>query len=413
MWGELPEGWMRVSVAEVCGKPQYGLSHASSEEGNVAIVGMKDMDDGRVDASALVRTTVSAKEREAFGLTPGDLLLNRTNSPDLVGKLALWMQPAATEAVFASYLVRFPVDRKKAEPLFLLAALSTERARQMIGRLVTRGVSQANINPTAFSEEVEILCPPLPEQRRIVAVLDAWDRAIAATERVARLSWTRADGLRANLLGRRQQARAGDSQWKAHEFGAITREETRRNNGALGAERVMGVLKSEGLVPMRAHVMAADLTRYKSVPPTAFAYNPMRLNIGSIAMSAYEEDVLVSPDYVVFSVDDALADPRLIRHLTRTRAWSDHLARSGSGSVRTRIYYDDLAELVVFLPSRAEQTRIADILENADRTTEALVAKAALLRSQKRALMQRLLTGAQRLGDEFDAIGATSTAEAA
>lgn len=415
MGGGVPQGWETVELGELIDRITAGTSvNCDDRERRAGERGMLKL--GAVTSGVFKPEEHKvALPGEAHRLTTpvrtGTILFSRKNTPELVGQTA--KVDRDVNGLFLPDLIWELVPAAAVDADWLLQWLKSDCFRtQMWVSATGSSQSMVNVSQDALRRTTALL-PTLPEQLRIAAVLDAWDRAIAAAERAAGLARRRADGLRAKLLGRRQQARAGDNLWAAHEFGAITREETRRNNGALGADRVMGVLKSEGLVPMRAHVMAADLGRYKRVPPAAFAYNPMRLNIGSIAMSAHEDDVLVSPDYVVFSVDDASADPRLIRHLTRTRAWSDHLARTGSGSVRTRIYYDDLAEMVVFLPSRAEQARIADILDDADRATDALTGKATLLRTQKRALMQRLLTGEQRLGPEFDALPAAPAADAA
>src|SRR5271166_2251525 len=116
-----------------------------------------------------------------------------------------------------------------------------------------------------------------------------------------------------------------------------------------------GVTKAEGLVPMKDHVIAADLARYLILPPYAFAYNPMRINIGSIVMSEAEEDVIVSPDYVVFACRPERCKPPFLNHLRRTRAWQNFMMIAGNGSVRVRIYYADLADFEFHLPSVREQ----------------------------------------------------------
>ncbi len=164
----------------------------------------------------------------------------------------------------------------------------------------------------------------------------------------------------------------------------------------------MGVIKGEGLVPMRAHVMASDLRRYLVVPPRAIAYNPMRLNIGSIAASRYDEDVLVSPDYVVFRARKGRADPDFLRFLIGTKRWRDHLITVGSGSVRTRIYFDGLAEMVLRVPDVREQKRIGHILAAMEQDLKTTIEVASALRAQKRGLMQKLLTGEWRLDERFD-----------
>jgi type I restriction enzyme S subunit len=397
---KLPNGWDWCALNEIVGPPQYGLSNATSSDGNTPVIGMRDIVDGKIVDSGWSRVLLDPKEQNNFRLHEGDLLLNRTNSPALVGKLAVWDR--IEEAVFASYIVRYAARSQIAHPQFTLAALSTSRSQQQIERLVTRAISQANINPSAFYNDVEIALPPLPEQRRIVAVLEAWDQAIDQTERLIAAKLRRYDAARVRLIEIFQSAEKGNNSWVPAEFGEIAEELKQRNTAGHGPDRVMGVLKDEGLVPMRSHVMAADLRRYLIVPSRAIAYNPMRLNIGSIAASQYDQDVLVSPDYVVFRARKGRADPDFLRFLIGTKRWRDHLVIVGSGSVRTRIYFDGLAEMMLRVPNIREQKRIGQFLTAIEKDLNATIESASVLRTQKRGLMQKLLTGEWRLGGNFE-----------
>ena len=179
---KLPPGWSWRALNEVTGPPQYGLSLAASADGNIPMIGMKDIVDSRIAEGKRTLVSASPRDVESCLLNQGDLLLNCTNSPDLVGKLAIWEREEV--AVFASYLVRYPAKTDVAIPRFTIAALSTGRSTQQIDRLITKAISQANINPTAFYDEVEIAVAPLEEQKRIVAVLDTWDQAIDQTEQL-------------------------------------------------------------------------------------------------------------------------------------------------------------------------------------------------------------------------------------
>jgi type I restriction enzyme, S subunit len=397
---KLPNGWGWCALNEIVGPPQYGLSISASSDGNTPVIGMGDIVDGKVVDSGWSRVLLDPKERNNFRLSEGDLLLNRTNSPALVGKLAVWDR--LEEAVFASYIVRYPARPQISYPQFTLAALSTSRSQQQIQRLVTRAISQANINPSAFYNDVEIALPPLPEQRRIVAVLKAWDQAIDQTERLIAAKRRRFDAARIRLIETFQSVGKGNNSWATTEFDEIAEEIKQRNIAGHGPDRVMGVIKGEGLVAMRSHVMAADLRRYQIVPPRAIAYNPMRLNIGSIAASQYDQDVLVSPDYVVFRARKGRADPDFLRFLIGTKRWRDHLIIVGSGSVRTRIYFDGLAEMVLRVPDIREQKRIGQFLAAIEQDLNATIESASALRTQKRGLMQKLLTGEWRLGENFE-----------
>jgi type I restriction enzyme S subunit len=396
----IPSDWSWRTLREVVGPPQYGLSLPSSPEGNIAIIGMKDMAEWQIVEGMRARILLDAEQQDNFRLRRGDLILNRTNSPALVGKLAIWDRDE--DAVFASYLVRYPARFALANPNFIISALSTQKSVKQIERLVTRGVSQANINPSAFYDEVEIALPPLNEQTRIVALLDVWDKAIHQTEQLAMAKLRRFNATRSQLIEVRQSRTDTRKGWKAVEFREIAEEIKQRNSCGYEAERVMGVIKGEGLVPMRAHVMAADLRRYLVVPPCATAYNPMRINIGSIATSSFSHDVLVSPDYVVFRARSGRSDSTFLRFLIGTKRWRDHLVLVGSGSVRTRIYFDGLGEMVLRVPGVPEQRRIGQTLSALEQDLIATKSILSALKLQKRGLMKRLLGGEWRLDERFE-----------
>ena len=98
-----------------------------------------------------------------------------------------------------------------------------------------------------------------------------------------------------------------------------------------------------------------------------FAYNPMRLNIGSIGYcSSHHEPGLVSPDYVVFSCDQRRLDPEFLKYYIQSAKWQEWTEGSGVGSVRVRIYYRELARMPVTLPPVDEQRAIAHILGTLD-----------------------------------------------
>lgn len=155
----------------------------------------------------------------------------------------------------------------------------------------------------------------------------------------------------------------------------------------------MGVSKVEGIVPMEERIVAADTARYKFVRKHWFAYNPMRLNIGSIARWQGDDDILVSPDYVVFKCKTSgphRLDPGYLDHFRRSDAWEDFVSEKGDGSVRVRIYYKDLARLQLALPSFPEQQKIADCLDSADALIAVQGRKVEALKAHKKGLMQQL-----------------------
>lgn len=143
---------------------------------------------------------------------------------------------------------------------------------------------------------------------------------------------------------------------------------------------------------MVERIIASDIARYKMAQKDWFAYNPMRLNIGSIARWRGEADILVSPDYVVFRCLDGPSGihPAYLDHFRQSEAWDAFVSEGGDGGVRVRIYYKDLALLRLVLPPRAEQQKIADCLTSLDEVIAVQRRKVEALKTHKRGLMQQL-----------------------
>ncbi|WP_343312900.1 restriction endonuclease subunit S [Brucella sp. BE17] len=184
------------------------------------------------------------------------------------------------------------------------------------------------------------------------------------------------------------------------QLGDATTESTERNGDGQAAAQIMGVSKVEGIVPMEERIIAADTARYKFVRKDWFAYNPMRLNIGSIARWQGDDDILVSPDYVVFKCKSSgphRLDPVYLDHFRRYDPWEDFVSEKGDGSVRVRIYYKDLARLELALPSFPEQQKIADCLDSADALIAAQGRKVDALKAHKEGLMQQLFPRPERV----------------
>ena len=284
--------------------------------------------------------------------------------------------------------------KEKILPSFLHLITTTHRFRAT-GEFTMSGSAGQKRVPAEFLRSYPIQLPLLGEQSRIIEFVSAWDSAIEKTRRVIAAKTLRLSHLREHHLTKPNQS--GRIKLKT-----ATRESTARNGKRLGREAIMAVTKQVGMRPMREETIAAAIDRYKVVRPKAFAYNPMRLNIGFIALSSFEDDVLVSPDYVVFECDDRKLLSGYLNHLRRTRLWAGHFEAAGSGGVRIRIYYDDLGAFNFPLLPVAEQQRVLSVLDAGVMEIETLERYLSALKTQKRGLMQKLLTGQWRVPVEND-----------
>lgn len=266
---------------------------------------------------------------------------------------------------------------------------------------VASGVGQPNLN-TELIGDVHVPMPPLNVQHAVVRVLTTWDRGIRQLTELIAAKVRFKQGLMQQLMTGKRRFNGFSDEWDSVHLRDVTTECEARNRGQMGLDSVKAVTKAEGIIPMKERTIAADVSRYLVVQKNWFAYNPMRINIGSIARWHGDTDVLVSPDYVVFRCNEPDGktpgiDPDYLDHLRRSGVWGKFVTAAGNGSVRVRIYFSDLGHLRFKLPSSKEQLKIAELLNASDHEIDLLRKQLEALKQQKKGLMQKLLTGEVRV----------------
>ncbi|MDB6064380.1 MAG: Restriction modification system specificity domain [Pedosphaera sp.] len=164
--------WPMVSFEELCERVQYGLSVPLNEVGRgVKTFRMAELIRGRAfDNGTMKCADIDAKEAKKYRLEKGDLLFNRTNSYEHVGRTGIFSLDG--EYVFASYLIRLSIKHDLAEPEFVNAWMNTKGFQAGVKSLASRAVGQSNISASSLAV-YKIPLPPVEEQRQIVAELDA------------------------------------------------------------------------------------------------------------------------------------------------------------------------------------------------------------------------------------------------
>ena len=160
--------WKNVELAHVADDFSYGTSSKSEKTGNVAVLRMGNIQDGKLDWEGLVYTSDNA-EISKYRLSKGDVLFNRTNSPELVGKTCVF--DGKHEAIHAGYLIRVKCSDRLI-PEFLNYCLNSPEGKDYCWRVKTDGVSQSNINAKKLAA-LPMLLPSLPEQTEIVRRVEA------------------------------------------------------------------------------------------------------------------------------------------------------------------------------------------------------------------------------------------------
>jgi type I restriction enzyme, S subunit len=194
--GELPQGWKWVTLGDVCTNVEYGSSAKSKTSGRIPVLRMGNIQNGRFDWSDLVYTD-DESEIEKYTLKVNDVLFNRTNSAELVGKTAIYK--GERPAIFAGYLIRINRIEKEINADYLTYYLNTHSAKQYGNSVRSFGVNQSNINGSKL-KTYPIPLAPLKKQKEIVQELESKLTICDKIEETINNSLQQAESLRQSIL---------------------------------------------------------------------------------------------------------------------------------------------------------------------------------------------------------------------
>lgn len=161
-----------VELGDLLTLVQYGTSEkATAEPKGVPVLRMGNIQDRRVRTENLKYLQLSAADLERYRLRVGDILINRPNSAELVGKTGIF-DIAEGDYVFASYLIRLRVDSARADAAFINYVINSDGAQRFLKSNAKDAIGQTNIS-TKQIRLMPIALPSVASQRRIVARLDA------------------------------------------------------------------------------------------------------------------------------------------------------------------------------------------------------------------------------------------------
>jgi type I restriction enzyme, S subunit len=177
----LPSGWDLMPLKRCLTSRDYGIGESPQADGAYAVLGMTNVNSGEVVGTP--GGFVSFLD-EGLLLAPGDLLFNRTNSRELVGKVGL-VRTIDCPTTFASYLVRLRVNGI-ADPGYLNYLLNAREVLGLARSMALPSIGQANLNPSRYSTMI-LPIPPIDEQRRRASHLNILaERTVDMTRMIER-----------------------------------------------------------------------------------------------------------------------------------------------------------------------------------------------------------------------------------
>lgn len=341
---------------------------------------------GTFDLSRLNTMTFSEKEQKKFSLERGDLLMCEGGE---IGRCAVW-EGADQSIYFQKALHRLrPLNRDiKAEFIYYY-----------MQHIASKGELPKIVGETSIAHltREKLLCLRVPapsptEQTAIVSLLSTWDIVI---ESAAKLIAAKEKGYLWML-----SILISNSKYPHGHIRDFASEVSKRNTGAAIA-KVLSVTNRNGFVlpedQFERQVASSDLSNYKVVTRGQYAYNPSRINVGSIARLDNWGVGVLSPMYVVFKLNEIKVNSDFFLHWLESHEAKQRIRKSAQGSVRETVSFTDLGAIPFPLPPIDQQKQISAVLNTARREIDLLKKQAEAYRRQKRGLMQKLLTGDWRV----------------
>lgn len=185
-----------------------------------------------------------------------------------------------------------------------------------------------------------------------------------------------------------------EDDWEQRKFSEFVKNVAVRNREGLELE-CYAVTNDRGFISQKdahddfGYMVDVDTTAYNIVPPNSFAYNPARINVGSIGYYAGTENVIVSSLYEVFQTADYV-DDRFLWHWFKSEHFPKWIERLQEGSVRLYFYYDKLIQCEIKMPSLEEQMKIGAYFNHLDHLITLHQRKCEETKSLKKYMLQKM-----------------------
>ena len=173
--------WPMVELGEICDRLQYGLSsRLNADKEGYKTFRMNELVDGKcIDGGEMKYADISAPDFEKYRLFRGDILFNRTNSFEHVGRTGIFDLEGLY--CFASYLIRLTLSKRCAKPSYVNAFMNSERFQDGIKQYATRAIGQSNINAKSLAS-YHIPLPPITIQNHIVTGIEEEQAMVEANQ---------------------------------------------------------------------------------------------------------------------------------------------------------------------------------------------------------------------------------------
>lgn len=410
--GWIPEEWEVSPLNKTVHKSRhitYGIvKPGEHDESGVFMIRSQDYANGWASMDSIMRVAPKIeKPYQRSRIKAGDILITVVGAN--LGRMAV-VPDELDGANISRAAARIGVDPERAHSKYVEQVLQSGGVDRLI-QLSQIGGAQPVLNLKELGE-LTIAIPPLPEQRRIAAVLGAWDRAIATVQQLLAAQQERKRGLMQELLTGRRRFTGFGGKWKECELGELGQFRTSSVDKKLvdGQQRVrlvnyMDVYNNQRIysgMPLMEVTAKDSQLHSSSLRRGDILFTPSSETPDDIGHSAVVVEDMVNTLFSYHVMRFRPHDDTLVldfrAYVFNNESILKQFSAKATGSTRYTLSASDFGDTLVSFPTdKSEQQAIARTLMACDSEIESMTNQLNHLTTQKRGLMQQLLTGAVRV----------------
>ena len=334
--------WEKTSIGECFSKVENGLTYDTDNTSGVPVTRIETISDKSINYDRVGYANIDDKISK-YEMQYGDVLFSHINSLKHIGKTAFY---DAAQPLYHGMNLLLLRAKKSLDSKFLYYTLNTHKFLHRCQVLANQAVNQASIN-TKELKSINISIPQMQEQQKISGLISLLDERIETQKKIIedlkRLKDAITHSHYRNELSHSPMAYIGQY---------ITQVSKRNKDARI--DRVLSVSNKYGFINQDEQfedreVASADTSNYKIVHKGDFAYNPARINVGSVARLQEFENGIVSPMYVCFTANKGLL-PAYFELYLSTGIFKHEMNKRLEGSVRLCLTYESLCNIKIALP---------------------------------------------------------------
>ena len=388
----VPEGWKISTLGDVCGNnlqtgPFGSQLHANEYEADgVPVLMPKDLNGFRADTSSAAKISVErARDLSKHRLSKGDILFSRRGD---VTRFALIDETSAGSLCGTGCLKATPGEQHS--PEFLSYFLQKHWVRKWLEQNAV-GQTMPNMNTAILSELPLMVAGSRQEEDTIAQILSTWDQAITATERLLENSQQRKKGLMQRLLTGKKRLPGFEGEWESSTL-------TKHCSVATGNKDLQNKVE-DGEYPF--FVRSSNIERIDS-----YSFDGEAILIpGDGRVGEIFHYIKGKFDYHqrVYKLSDFKGALGLFIYYYLKRFFKAEVIKNSVKATVDSLRMPVFTGMRIKLPSLKEQQSIVDVLSCSDREIKEISRRLDLLKQEKKALMQQLLTGKRRVQVDTEA----------